>query len=200
MWFRERLEELTSLGKPVANALCFQCCWFVNVLGGNRWGLLATSLFLVSHLLFFLKGRRELIVIFLVCATGILIDAVLIRTGVLQTLDNSQIPPVWLMCLWLSFSLTLCHSLNWVWKHLLFAAIVGAMAGPSSYGAGVAFGAMNFGLSSGPVPWLEILIYGVVWSVLLPIVALWVRWVDQSQTCDNNVSDVCPRSVKHHES
>jgi len=131
------------------------------------------------HLIFFLKNRRELWLILVATVIGILIDGLLIRVNVLETLDGSLVPPVWLMCLWLSFSLTLCHSLTWLWRSGWLAALAGSVAGPSSYGAGVALGAMHFGLSSGDIPWLEILIYGLIWAILLPVFARWSLWVEQ---------------------
>ena len=72
-----------------------------------------------------------------VVVLGFFVDSMLIRSGVIVLPNDVVIPPVWLICLWIVFSTLLNHSLRWLHSQLFFAVLLGALAAPFSYYAGI---------------------------------------------------------------
>ena len=51
--------------------------------------------------------------------------------------------PYWMVALWGAFATTLNHSLRWLTRRPVFAALFGAVGGPIAYSAGVQLGALE---------------------------------------------------------
>ncbi|MFL9896379.1 DUF2878 family protein, partial [Paraburkholderia sp. RL17-381-BIF-C] len=80
--------------------------------------------------------------------------------------------PWWLLALWALFAVQLNVLFGWLKRRLLLAAAAGALAGPLSFRAGAAFGAVQF---ADPV--LSFVAIGAGWAVLMPLMlALARRW------------------------
>jgi hypothetical protein len=82
--------------------------------------------------------------------------------------------PLWLVCLWLIFTISLNHSLAWLNKFKLWQiSLLGAISGASSYLAAIKIGAINTPLSLIDIS----ATYVVVWALLLPCMILFQRRV-----------------------
>ena len=161
--------------KPLLNAILFQLVWFVCVLAGNVWAVVATLVFLVLHHVYFMHTRREwrLIVAFL--ALGVVIDGSLFQLGLflpnvdtLVQADNSLtawFPPVWLMCLWVSVATLFVHSLAFLRARYVLSALMGTTGPVLSYFAGANLA--GIGLAE-PV-WLTLVVVAIVWALVLPL-------------------------------
>lgn len=158
-------ENQRRLWPRVVNAVLFQLGWLACVLGGDAVavGMLAAILFCHFGLVY--RGEHEWRLIAIVGLLGVLCDSLLALAGVL-VFDKPSLGliPVWLACLWLIFATTLRHSLAWLERRLWLAALLGALAGPSSYIAGARLADVGFASQ----PLLSPLLLSLIWALLLP--------------------------------
>lgn len=147
----------------VANAVMFQCGWWVCVLGGTPWALAYAAFALGLHGFLFGAHRRDALAAGLAIGLGLLHDGLLIGTGLL-TLPEGGLP-LWLSALWLLLGLTLHHSARALYHRPVWAGALGALLGPASYTAGVALVGGHWHL---PLWGLFAGLAGV-WAILLPL-------------------------------
>ena len=98
------------VGNRLLNALIFQLGWFACVLGGDLLAVSVTATILFVHGQFFVLARREWLLIVGVALVGIFLDGVWVFSGVLDFPQAQSIIPIWLVCLWVIFATSLCHS------------------------------------------------------------------------------------------
>ncbi|HKL54431.1 MAG TPA: DUF2878 domain-containing protein [Wenzhouxiangellaceae bacterium] len=154
------------------NQAFFQLSWPACVIGaanGMLWpGALVVGLFAVwqfhpSHM-----HRRDPIVVGAFIATGLIIDTLWIRAGIVEYATAWPAPgfiPAWLLLLWVAFALTVNHSLGVFrrrWRLFMLLATVGS---PMSYSAAAAFGAVTWLAPS----WLVIFCVGPVWGLVVSL-------------------------------
>jgi hypothetical protein len=130
----------------------FQAGWFVCVLGaaaGYPWLATAAGLLLVLlHLALARNATRECLLLLTSLLLGLLFDGIHIRTGILIFPFGSfhpDLPPAWILVLWLQFAMTLHYSLGWLTGRYVLGALLGSVSGALAYWAGVRFGAAAFG-------------------------------------------------------
>ena len=128
------------------NAVLFQAIWFSAVLVGWHLAIVPLAL-LCCHAFTQERDRHQLGFIAPFVLAGITLDALLFNIGWFQ-LPNPEVVqfagmPLWLMIMWLAFSLTLASSLSWhqQWPRLFVLAC--AIAGPLSYFGGMRLGALS---------------------------------------------------------
>lgn len=106
---------------------------------------------------------------------GALWESLLVASGLLVYPNGVLVrgaPPWWLLALWALFAVQLNVLFGWLKRRLLLAAAAGALAGPLSFRAGAALGAVQF---ADPV--LSFVAIGAGWAVLMPLMlALARRW------------------------
>ena len=151
----------------LVNIALYQACWFICVLGENRFVWLA-ALLLGLH--FFLTPLRksDLILAAKMLAIGLIVDGSLSALGFFSFPAAGLPIPYWLMAIWLALATLPNHSLAWMTDRPLLCLIFGALGGPPAYWAGVRFGAASFNLQLLP----SLLILAVVWGLLWPFVML----------------------------
>jgi Protein of unknown function (DUF2878) len=89
-----------------------------------------------------------------------------------DTAGPAGLAPLWLFALWGLFAAQLNTTYRWLKSRLWAAALLGAVAGPLSFRAGVSLGALQF---LRPTPAIASL--AISWAILLPsVVALSRRW------------------------
>ena len=77
-----------------------------------------------------------------------------------------MLAPFWLSCLWPVLATTMMHAFSGLQKHLLMAAVLGAVGGTLSYLAGTRLTDVAFGSPvAGPVA------IGLLWAALFPMLA-----------------------------
>ncbi|MFT5591747.1 MAG: hypothetical protein ACI8SR_000102 [Oceanicoccus sp.] len=134
----------------IINIILFQCTWFSLVTGPLLFGIV----FLLCLLIHTSCTSRNVILdsvfYLLVLLFGVIADSLLMHLGVYQfglgldAWSNQALIPVWLICLWLAFALTLKRSLNWLFSYPWLMLILLAVLGPLSYYAGSQLNPLRF--------------------------------------------------------
>jgi len=78
--------------------------------------------------------------------------------------------PGWILALWVLFAAQFNTTYQWLKTRMLAAAILGAVAGPVSFRAGAALGALRFAK-----PWPAACALAIGWALLLPLVVILSR-------------------------
>jgi hypothetical protein len=144
------------------NAVLFQLGWFA-VLLFNQHAVVILALTLILH--FYLSpSRKNDFLVLLLAPIGWLLDYSLFQLSWLGA-DSAHFP-LWLLLLWVSFVLTLNHSLIWLSKqHWLRVSLLGMIGGPLSYMSAIKTGLLTTSLS----PLLFVLTFAILWASLLPL-------------------------------
>lgn len=158
----------------LANVVGYQLVWFACVSGaaaGLAWPGVAASL-LFAGATVMLAGRRgaDLRTLAIAVPLGFGLDSVLVASGWLAYSPAGPfyaLAPIWIGAIWLSFALTLNHSLAFLRQHRGFSALLGLAGGPLAYwSAAKAFGVIKF---AQPVLTTTVVL-GLCWALLLPLV------------------------------
>lgn len=155
----------------VINFIFFQVLWFACVLGaaeGVVWpGIVTLLAFLVWQLQASRRVSGDITILIVATIVGILIDTLWIKMGLLRYEANYPIAgaaPIWIVCLWIGFALTINHSLAWLKSKILIAVTLSMVSAPLSYFAGHRFGALEF-LTDIPT---ALFVLAVAWGVTFP--------------------------------
>jgi hypothetical protein len=115
---------------------------------------------------------RALPIVVLTFVSGLVMDSLLMVSGVF--VFPSAYLPLWLILLWLSFSLTLPRGFYFITRwHPLAQSAIGIFAGCLGYFAGYLMGAVSYGLS---IP-LTMLLIGVLWAGFVPLMIQCEEWI-----------------------
>lgn len=153
--------------RALFDALVFQIAWFICVLGGIKLAVLITVSNLILHL-HWLKSDlnftcRWLIYIFGCSLIGVGIDQLAIYAGFFIFPGHTLIP-IWLICLWLNFMMTLHFSLYWLEKSWWLTSLLGGVGGAYSYFIGERLGQIVL-----PHHWsIDGLFLFLSWAILMP--------------------------------
>ncbi|WP_143731490.1 DUF2878 domain-containing protein [Microbulbifer sp. GL-2] len=149
-----------------ANAILFDIAWPVCVIIARPWVVVPFTLASLGfHLIFVANLRSEPLWLAGIFLFGVGVDSVLFHLGVLQNLSGSSWPPIWLICLWLNFAMTLRYSLVLLQRNLWLATLLGGIFGPFSYYTGAL---LNGTVELHRPLWQSILVLSVLWAVMLP--------------------------------
>ncbi|AOY99675.1 hypothetical protein BKK81_10725 [Cupriavidus sp. USMAHM13] len=180
-----------TTSRRLAYALLGQAGWFAAVLGavhGAAWlGPAFTLTVLALHLWQVPRPGREACLLAGVALGGAFWETTLVRLGLVQYAHVITLPggaPLWLVGLWILLALQLNVLFSWLRGRPWLAALLGAVAGPLSFRAGVALGAATF---PDPVHALAVLAAG--WALALPLL------VHAAARCDGTGTpeDQCTR-------
>ena len=159
----------------LGNIVGYQAVWFLAVYGagaGRVWpALLAAALFALWQLAVSRERAADLRLIGMALALGMLIDGALARSGLLVYASAAPaLPPhgapLWILALWVSFALTLNHSLRWLRGRLVPAVLTGAIGGPLAYLAAARLsGAVSFATPA----WQALAGLALGWAVALAL-------------------------------
>jgi hypothetical protein len=123
---------MTGMNWPVL--IGFKLSWFALVLFQNL--LLVPVLVFVCWSLW-RASQAERLIWFVLAATGIALDSVLQYSGVLSFTGAVWLP-MWMLTLWLVFSLVVVQVFSVYLQNYWLAAIVAAVSGPMAYLGGAA--------------------------------------------------------------
>ena len=164
--------------KKFINAIVFQLGWFGCILGGDSLALPLLFVLLIFHYAFMVSQSAEWLLIAVVTLLGFIVDSFLTFFNVFQFSSVSLGPiPIWLICLWCVFSTSLCHSLSWLRDKLILASLLGSIFGPISYLAGSKMADVVI-----VEPTIHsLLLIGLCWAILFPLMMIMVRRVYASR-------------------
>ncbi|MGA2397977.1 MAG: DUF2878 domain-containing protein [Steroidobacteraceae bacterium] len=138
----------------VVNFAAYQAVWFAVVASASHrrpeLGMAAATLFVAVQLA--LSRRRALDAHLMAAAVllGLIVDGTLGFLGWLRyAAPAPALPahgaPLWILCLWASFALTLTRSLAWLTRRPWLGALLGALGGPLAYASAArGFAAVDF--------------------------------------------------------
>jgi hypothetical protein len=158
----------------VANAVGYQLVWFACVAGaaaGRVWpGLLAAAVFMVATLRLGGCWRADVRTLAIAVPLGFGLDSAFAAAGWLAYDPPGPWPlaaPAWIAALWLGFAMTLNHSLRFLRRRPVAAALLGMLGAPLAYlGAARGFGVLAFA-----TPWPPVLLaLALAWGLLLPAI------------------------------
>ena len=169
--------------KALLNMLGFQCGWVLCVFGsahGYPWlGPAVAVILLAGHSLLVEQPLRSIQFIAMIGLVGTVVDSLLGLIGVLRfhnSLGPGWLCPPWLGALWMLLATTPDVSLRWLRGRMTLAAVLGAIAGPSSYYAGAEVGALALGTSL----LTSLIVLAVVWAAVLPLMVATSARLDHS--------------------
>jgi hypothetical protein len=161
--------------RVVANFVFFQIGWFACVLGGaNGWpwtGSAIAAAVVAGHIASARQPLPELKLAGIAVLIGVFLDSALAALGWVSYAPGTVIPdiaPNWILMLWALFATTLNVSFNWLKGRWLLATMLGAIAGPLAYWAGVRLGALQF-----TEPMQAVAALAVGWGAVIPAL-LWL--------------------------
>ncbi|CAN0640222.1 DUF2878 domain-containing protein [Burkholderia cepacia] len=173
---RSAPNQLTSSTKKSGAArVCIylattQTGWLVCVMTAAShhaaWGVTYALIATTGHLLFARRPASEARIVITVTVSGWLWDSTVAHSGLLVYPNGVLLKgtaPYWLAGLWALFAIQLNTLLHWLRARPLISALVGAFAGPASFRAGAALGAVHF---THPAAALAVLATG--WAFILP--------------------------------
>jgi len=175
---------MAQIKRNLLNVALFQFGWFVCVQGHVAWALATTALVLLLHARFLVRDAREWLLLIAVAALGFVVDSVMIRAGILVPQPAALLAPLWLVCLWLLLATTLAHSLAWLQRRVLFAAVLGAIGGPLAYIGGAQFGAALLGDDGFLGASTALVVLSLSWAVAMPL----LLWLTQQLLPQHEVS------------
>jgi hypothetical protein len=167
------------------NLVAYQAAWFACVLGAargtNELGVAAVVAALVLHLALSRHRAGDALLIVATLATGLAWEAALASTGLVDyaahgpSAPSALWAPAWILALWALFAAVLREPLRWLHGRPLLAALLGGVGGALSYQAAARLGACSF---SDPVA--ALLVLGIGWAVITPLLIELARRLDRA--------------------
>ncbi len=155
------------------NLILFQIGWVATVAGAGQglWWTGPISLFVMAAVTFKLSPwpRTDLALMCVACLIGLIVDTAYIYFELVRFAEPvpfMELAPIWILGMWMSFALTLNHSMRLFKNHLLAATIFGLLGGPLAYYVAV----QNFAAAEiVATPWLAYTVIGIVWAIMTPL-------------------------------
>lgn len=172
------MAEYKTLNKAV-NFLLFQAIWFAAILGAANQNLYWCYALFLAILIWQLhpKNRvpRDCLYVCVFLVLGFLFDTAWLRFGLIEYQSNISLfntAPNWILILWVTFALTLNHSMAWINKKPKLAYAFSVIGGTLSYFAGKKLGAIQINERN-----TVIMALGVAWLISISV-ALFINRYD----------------------
>lgn len=177
----------------ILNLVLFQIGWVITVYGAGHdvWWAGPMFLLVLAAVTFKLSPwpRTDLALLCSACLIGLIVDSAYVQFGLLRFAEPvpfANLAPIWILGMWMSFALTLNHSMRLFKSHLGLAAVFGLIGGPMAYYvAGQKFAAVEM-LAS---PWLVYGAIAVVWAIMTPLLLMLASsWVPRLDPAEPNLT------------
>jgi hypothetical protein len=177
------------------NLAFYQVTWLAAIAGAARgWWWAGPSMLVVFAAWQIAVSRYRVADIeLMLCAAivGFAVDTLCVRGGMLvyaASVPSPDFAPAWIVALWMSFALTLNHSLAYMKSRLPLAALLGAVGAPLAYWAAArGWNALSFAAH----PLLALGVLASAWAILAPALFFLARHLvqnDQAQPVLRGVS------------
>jgi hypothetical protein len=151
-----------------------QAGWFACVLsaahGLSTIGVIVAAIMLAVHLYRVPRPQEECKFLAFVVLLGAIWESALVRAGLLGYPRGTLVDglaPLWIVALWALFGGQFNTTYTWLKGRPAVAALLGAIAGPLSFRAGAALGAVQL---IRPLP--TTLTLAVGWAIILPLLSV----------------------------
>lgn len=149
------------------NLISFNLIWVLAIIKGNQ-ALPLIGILIALHFMIINYRVSELKVVICTALLGYSVDCLLTLFGFFKFSQVQGITPIWLLALWIGFSTTLRHSLQYFSNKPLVSALCGAIAGSASYFMAAHLGAVVLAISQ----LISVIVLALVWAVLFPCLML----------------------------
>lgn len=171
------------------NLVLFQLTWVVTVAGAGHgwWWAGPLALIVFAGIAFRLTPwpRTDLALMCAACLVGVVIDSAYVMLGLMRFAEPvpfMTLAPIWILGMWMSFALTLNHSMAFFKQRLGLAALFGLVGGPMAYWVAASrFGAVELTGSPLAVYGVLALVWGVITPLLLRLASQWLPRLDPSR-------------------
>lgn len=180
---RTRRSSTVERWAPSVYFVVGQLGWFACVLSAAHdvpWMGVAAAIVLVAvHLARVARPLQEFKLLVSVVAVGAIWESVPVATGLLVYPNGTVLPgaaPYWILALWALFAAQFNTTFGWLKQpgqprqRMLLASLLGAIAGPMSFRAGAALGAVRLAH-----PVLAMIALSIGWAILMPVLILLSR-------------------------
>lgn len=157
--------------KVWANVIAYELIWLATVWGAGRGDWWLAPLALLPFALWSLSRADGALDAWLMLAgvlTGMVVESGLALSGLViyaSPVPFTHAAPLWILCIWAAFALTLRHSFRFLHPRFLLALVLGGVGAPLAYlGASRGWHALTF--PHGAMPAMAAL--GVAWGIALP--------------------------------
>ena len=162
----------------LVNFMLYQAAWFASILGAANGrpflGVIVSVLVVGWHLRVSKQPLSELKLVFMTGVIGAAWESILThQQWVHYESADPQSVPSWILTLWLAFATTLNQSLRWLKNHLWLSALLGMVGGPLAW-----FGGMHLGGLTLSDPIVSLVIIGVGWAVIMPVLFVLAKRYD----------------------
>ncbi|QWE16443.1 DUF2878 domain-containing protein [Polynucleobacter sp. AP-Nino-20-G2] len=171
------------------NFVFFQLGWFACVMGAANqqvfWPVIGTLLYIAFYIWRSSRRISDLRLIIISVIYGVSADTLIANLGFLSfqgAWPSAYLSPFWMWALWALVASTMNSSLAWLRDRPVLGAVLGAIAGPMSYEAGIRMGAGAWGVN-GQVGGLILL--GLAWGAAIPLFFYWDRLLAGSSLSKN---------------
>ena len=159
----------------VLNFVLFQAAWFAGILGAaHELPLLGTMVVIAViawHIIVSARPVEEAKLVLAALAVGAVFETFCVQLGQVAFTSGQpepHLPPYWMIAMWGLLAIALNVTMRWMKRRWLLAAVLGAIAGPLSYAAGVRLGAATFIHATAAIATLAI-----AWALLMPLM-MWL--------------------------
>lgn len=147
--------------------------WWIAILGGNAMALIALFIILMTHFTLW-RDLRDIFVVLVFIFVGFAMEWAFIANRVLDY--GSNLPPVWVICMWAMFATALRHSLSPLMERPLLAFVFGVVMAPLVYTNSVQFGFAEWARE----PWVAVLIISLCWGALAALASgVFIPFINQ---------------------
>jgi len=156
------------------NFILFQSIWFILILAAAHESFYGLVIGLLLILVQYWHGKLiapDFKLILAAILVGFAHDTSLNYFKFIQyNIDfNTFYSPVWIIGLWISFTLTINHSLSWLGNRKLLQMIFGLIGGPLAYIAGEKLGAILM------INNMTLYVLALSWAVITPLLFLFKK-------------------------
>lgn len=175
------MNGLSPRSQAAVYAVAGQIGWFACVLGaahGRAWiGAWVVAAIALGHLCVTRDKRRAIRFLCLVTLCGWFWECGVVRTGWVQYPGGAttHYAPYWMGALWLLFALQINPVFHWLRDRWTLAALLGGVAGPLSFRAGAALGAVQL-----VDPFAALSLIAAGWIVWLPALVWFGKRLDDA--------------------
>ena len=157
----------------IINAAFFYLIWWGCILGIRSdlyyLGPMLTAVFILVHLNMISEIKKEMILMGCCGALALVVESLHMHSGFLSyegyLLSGSLLPPLWIICIWVTLSATLNHSMFFLRDRWPLMVLCGGFFGPVCYYFAMRVGILNFHCSTQ----ISLLILAVVCGICLPL-------------------------------
>ena len=154
------------------NFVLYEIGWLACMAGVSagypQLGVGSALFLLIVHLLLHRRPRRQLLMMTVSAATGLLVDSLLIMVGILRFPHAGPLPylpPLWMTVLWAQFAMTFPGCLRWMYHRPAITATLTFVSVPFIFLSGQRMGVVSLP----PSPIVALGLLGLTWAVAVPL-------------------------------